>query len=166
MKKLILFFTLVSLCFVSCQEESDNGNIGIEESLAVIKMESFTGSPIGIVENGEFKITVPDEEIMRAAKKFSDKFKLELNPISVKVIEIDQKKYIRVFSPDNYVTTIEIISDGSSLKLGETLCSSTVCASGGGCVPDGQYCTKCLYANGANSGDCSRTTSGSTPPDA
>ena len=56
-----------------------------------------------------------------------------------------------------------IKTDSNRRATGKTVCTSIACASGGGCVPNGDYCTKCVPSGvqegSGLTGDCTRSTS-------
>ena len=87
-----------------------------------------------------------------------------MEPKEIKIEDIDSEKYLRIYSNNDYVSTIALKLDNEStyMMTESTSCTSKDCASGGGCVPDGQYCTKCVKGESFGSpiyGDCLRTTS-------
>lgn len=64
---------------------------------------------------------------------------------------------MRYFSENDIVSTIALIKDENDQYItGRTICKSVWSASGGGCIPDGEYCTKC--ERDGVLGDCERTT--------
>ena len=159
MKKIFLLLTFVfSMFIVSCDNETDN----IQESSDVTneKMDSFINSNIGIDKNGQFEFTVAENTILKAVKEYSNTFDLDIEPQSIKIIDIDAKKYLRIYSKNNYVSTVALVLDNqNNYRVDKTVCTSKACASGGGCIPNGSYCTECYGSNGLK-GDCKRTTTG------
>ncbi|RZK04295.1 MAG: hypothetical protein EOO46_16910 [Flavobacterium sp.] len=162
-KKLFAIIFIVGL-LSSCDEEPSSGKQDQRIGLKLQKMSSFTDAEIGILENKQLKILVSKNQILSYAKEALRDTKLNLTPIDYKIIEDNNKNYIRVFSKNNYVSTAElIINENGVLKVGKTVCTSTACASGGGCIPNGSYCTACTPPNSPGlpgSGDCTRTTTG------
>ncbi len=148
----------------SCNDDNSNE---LEKQLKAAKLEkmsSFQNAEIGIIEDGNLEILVSKNQILTFAKEALKDTKLNLKPIDYKVIEVDNIKYIKIFSNDNYVSTAELlINENGVLKVGKTVCTSTACASGGGCIPNGSYCTSCTPPNAPGlpgSGNCTRTTTG------
>ena len=160
-------FYLLSLLFIifSC-ENSETSN----ES-AALKLDSdftkLTGSVLSFTEQG-VEVTVSDSKLMSTFKNFVIQNDLDSEPLYHKIVSIDGKNYLRFYSKDNYVSTIDLIETNSEtgkkiIELGSTVCTSEACASGGGCVPNGDYCTACIPPNtqpgSGITGECKRSTS-------
>jgi len=158
------YILLIILVITSCQT-ADNDN-QINDSLPDVSFEfkNFSGSSIGIEKDGVIELKVSEESILSNFKEFIKQNKLDLKPEYFKIITIENNNYLRFHNIDNSVSTIELIKDENNIyKTGSTVCTSTSCASGGGCVPSGVYCTKCqpYGPDSPITGDCERTTTGS-----
>ncbi|WP_290859304.1 hypothetical protein [Flavobacterium sp.] len=149
------------LAFIACNNEDNYENKDSELKKGKYeKMDSFFGAKIGVLKNKEVQVVVTKDDILKFAKEALKDTKLDLKPFDYKIIEEKGVKYLRIYSQNNYVSTVELLEDkNNSLKVANTVCTSTACASGGGCIPNGSYCTACEYSNGLP-GDCTRTTSG------
>jgi len=151
-------FTLLLVSFISCnKEDGENAN-----NVELKKMEAFVGAEIGIVKGEKMDVMVSKKQILELAEVTLKDTKLNLKPYDYKIIEENKTKYLRVYSNDNYVSTVElIVTDEGVLKTAQTVCTSTACASGGGCIPNGSYCTPCVDPRTqGQAGDCVRTTTG------
>lgn len=153
MKKLIYLLFFASLIFTSCRKEAQ-----------LKEMETVFNSEIGKMVDGKFEFTVTKESILASTKEMPTSKELNLKPKEVKIEEIEGKQYLRIYSDNDYVSTIALKfdSEGARMMTEGTSCTSKDCASGGGCVPNGQYCTKCVKGESFGSpiyGDCLRTTS-------
>lgn len=155
---IILFMTLPGCSGDSTQDNSaaDFNNIKLE------KMTAFQNAEIGILKSDEVKILASKSDILSLAKEDLKDTGLNLEPYDYKIENINDVKYIRVYSNDNYVSTAELIlNENGVYKVGKTVCTSKACASGGGCIPSGNYCTGCTPPSAPGvSGDCVRTTTG------
>lgn len=159
---------LIALCLVftvlfiySCI--NDNGNStqnNSKQSANVEKMDAFFGAKIAVNNSKDLKVVVSKQDILKYAEVALKDTKLNLIPQDYQIISENGKKYLRILSNDNYVSTVELTLEGNNYKVANTVCTSTVCASGGGCIPDGNYCTPCKFSNGLPSSDCTRTTTG------
>ena len=163
-----LFSLGILLIIISCSNQSsvEDQELFRSSKKSEFKFESLTNSPIGELVDGKIKIEVSKAQILNAFENFISQNHLENEkPLDVKVITLDNKKYLRIYSEKNEVSTLELIAENNVLRTGSTVCTSTACASGGGCVPDGQYCTECRTGvNGSLKGDCTRTTTGGSNP--
>lgn len=158
-----LYVIIIAIFFASC--ESGNPDIEKSESLDEINsnaLKDFTNSKIAEKADGKIKFLFSDNAILTSAKTFSEEYKLGFEPQSVAVEIINNKPYLRIYSKDDYVSTVELLLDNksSTYTTGETVCTTNACSSGGGCVPNGQYCTACAVGPGNLPGDCLRTTKG------
>lgn len=163
MRKLFCIF-LLFISFISCQTEDRNQEILESKTISNFDFKTFIDSPIAINGNGILRLNVTEDNILNVFKEYINNYKLNLKPESFKIVTIENKKYLRFYNSDNSVSTIELIQDKDNIyKTGSTVCTSTSCASGGGCVPEGVYCTKCqpYGPDSPITGDCVRTTSGS-----
>lgn len=153
----------ISIGLISCQTEDKNQEISESNHDAPFEFKNFTNSNVGFDKDNEVELNVSYEKIVNTFNEFSDKFKLGLEAKNFKVITIENNKYIRFFNKDNTVSTVELIKDENNVySTGSTVCTSTSCASGGGCVPNGVYCTPCqpYGPDSPITGDCIRTTTG------
>lgn len=154
-----MFYVCVTfLLLISCDKEENQTQINKND--LPTKMEAFFGSTIGKINGDKILITVSKEDLLYNAKNAISDSELDLQPFSFEVIKENNKNYLRIYSKKNYVSTIELlISQNKYVSLAETSCTSIACASGGGCVPDGLYCTKCVVDAGSPyAPDCKRTT--------
>ncbi|MDO5656665.1 MAG: hypothetical protein Q4G27_11065 [Flavobacteriaceae bacterium] len=114
---------------------------------------------IGKYTNGQIVLDYSSDDMLEIFEQDLMDIYNETKPVSVKVIEINNKDYLRFFNNDETVSTIELFTENNIVYTGKTVCTSKICASGGGCIPDGEYCTKCEKL----AEDCVRTTSDLTP---
>lgn len=159
----IVFIILISIGLISCQTEDKNQEISESSLNTPFEFKNFTNSNVGFYKDNELVFNVSNEKIVNTFNEFSDKFKLGLEAYNFKVITIENNKYLRFFNKDNTVSTVELIKDENNVySTGSTVCTSTSCASGGGCVPNGVYCTQCqpYGPDSPITGDCVRTTTG------
>ena len=165
MKKLILL-CCATVFLNSC--ENDRNDV-VASTSKLINIEKFTETEIGNEVNGEFHFTATKTSILKTFKDLVqvDSENRPLEPQSIKIETIDGKKFLRILSKNNYVSTVELVlKPNYKYYTQSTVCSSTACASGGGCIPDGSYCTPCRVGiNGSLRGDCTRTTTALTPND-
>lgn len=127
-------------------------------STATYSFDELTNSAIGYDNEGKVELGVTGQKIMETFILYSKFHNSELTPKSFEIIEIDELHYLRFFSEDDIVSTIALVKDENDQYVtGRTICETVRCASGEGCIPDGEYCTKCEI-NGTL-GDCKRTTS-------
>lgn len=155
---------IVLMLLLSCNnEENVDGQREASRRVMLKTMESFGDAEIGIREGNKLQIVVSKKQILDYAKEALKDTRLNLTPYDYKIIEQDGQNYIRVFSNNNYVSTAELLEgENGILRIGKTVCTSTQRATGGGCVPNGVYCTPCIPPNAPGlSGDCTRTTTGS-----
>lgn len=157
MKKHILFLSLLTLfLIISCENESN-------EIVLNSNKETFFNTEIGKITNtngkGTYNITESKEKLFKNFKIALKETGLNLEPIDFYVFEDNNKNYLRVLSKKDYVTTVELIPSNNTFRTGTTSCTSIACASGGGCVPNGDYCTQCTPSDPGLAGDCTRTTS-------
>ena len=148
------------LVFIACNKEDSNENENsVSQKSKLEKMDSFFGAKIAEINDKEVKVTVSKNDILQFANEALNDTHLNLKPYDYKIVEENGLKYLRILSDRNYVSTVELIENDSTLRIGKTVCTSTACASGGGCIPNGIYCTSCVRSNGLP-GDCTRTTTG------
>ncbi|MEO0468643.1 MAG: hypothetical protein AAF206_03410 [Bacteroidota bacterium] len=158
MRKSIYLLLAMIFTLVACQQEQLD---------IPTESDSIFNSQVANVVDGKLKLSIEQGAILAAAQEIDVVQTLQLVPHDAKIEEIDGKHYLRIYSSEDYVSTIELIADPSnplSFVAAEVVCSSSDCASGGGCIPDGQYCTKCITGQDwwGNDiiGDCHRTTYG------
>lgn len=163
-KNLFRFGMIMSfiIFFIACSNEGNNEKIDTTvNKVKFEKMDTFFGAKIGEIENSKVRVVVDKNDLLKFAKDALKINGLNLEPYDCEIIDQKGVKYLRIFSQKNYVSTVKLnLEENNSLRVANTICSSTVCASGGGCIPDGQYCSPCSYSNGLPSSDCSRVTSG------
>lgn len=117
----------------------------------------LSNTVIGVSEKDGDVVTVTDQSILKAGQQLLKDTGLDIETKSYQMIEIDNKKYLRIFSTYNYVTTLELMVDtDNNLVTGNTACTSKVKASGEGCLPNGDYCT--ASKDGGDAEECVRTT--------
>lgn len=151
---------LLSLVFSACQTEDNSKDSNSSELDSTFDFKELTNSNIGIDKNGEIELKVSSSKIMETFINYNRIHNPELKPQSFEVVKLDDAHYLRFHSEHNLVSTIALIKDDANQYItGTTICETTACVSGGGCVPNGQYCTKCVMENGLPD-DCKRTTIG------
>lgn len=162
MKKFFFLFSFIFFLF-SCHKEDSN------KSVASAKLDSefinFTGNVLSY-ENDEKTISVSNSKLIETFKEFVAENNLKIEPLYHKIESIDGKNYLRIYSKDNYVSTVDLIKTNLTnrqITIGKTVCTSKICATGGGCIPNGDYCTEFIPPNtqpgSGITGDCSRSTS-------
>lgn len=150
MKKVILLFIVIFIA--SCQSGDNEITNTTDRSN---KIERLNLSEIGTKKGNDIVLNVSKEMLLEVFRADSKRYMLEINPVSCKIEKINEKDYLRFYNEDDTVSTIELLVDrNGNVTTGSTICTSKICATGGGCVPDGQYCTKCE----AEGEDCLRTT--------
>lgn len=162
MKKVILFFILI---FVASCNSEDKEITNTTKSNNHI--ERLNLSTIGTKKGDDIVLNISKDMLLEVFRADSKRNMLEINPVSCKIEKINKKDYLRFYNEDDTVSTIELLVDeNGNVTTGSTICTSRACATGGGCVPNGQYCTKCV-PDGAGpqhpGGDCHRTTTEITP---
>lgn len=162
MKKVILFFIVIFIA--SCHSEDYEITKTPDSSN---KIENLNLSKIGTKKGDDIVLNVSKEMLLEVFRADSKKYILGINPVSCKIEKINAKDYLRFYNEDKTVSTIELLVDGNgNVTTGKTICTSDICATGGGCIPDGQYCTKCQPPGQPPAhpgGDCLRTTIELTP---
>lgn len=176
MTKKVLCLALFCFLLNSCSEDIFTDDFTVQDhqfddlTIQDHKPEvvKFHGSEIGMMENGKLVFNKSKKSILKSFQNLPGIAELKLTPERLEVVEIDGKSYLRIYSNNNYVSTTEIIMGDPNSKfhpiaeIGGTTCTSTDCASGGGCIPEGDYCTKCTTYNFMgvpSTGDCTRSTS-------
>ncbi|MBO3097099.1 hypothetical protein [Gelidibacter pelagius] len=168
MKKHLTLF-LSFLLFFSCGNEtlkSEDPNViateKAEENFTVnarsaYNFDELTNTAIGYDNNGVVELGVSKQKVMETFIMFSMLHNEELKPKSFEIITIDDFHYLRFYSEDDIVSTIALIkNDNDQYITGRTVCETKRCADGGGCIPNGDYCTPCVRNDVP--GDCKRTT--------
>lgn len=156
----IIILAISILTIVSCNRDDNSERDSIESSF-----DTFINSTVAVENNGVVELNYGNDKILDVFQKFSNKTKLGLQAESLSVETFNDKNYLRIYSKQNKVSTVALIKDeNGQYRTGDTICTSSDCASGGGCLPEGSYCTKC-YPEGTQSrgpitGDCTRTSSG------
>ncbi len=160
---MMLFFCTAFL-FISCSDSQEDEVL--ENDLESINVARFTYQAVGVMNNGKFRMTADRSDLLKAFKLNEGK---DLAPESIIFLEDNGKMFLRVYSSDNIVSTVQISlnPDTGFVQTEGTICESSACATGGGCLPDGDYCTECKpLPNSEVKGDCKRTTSsGPIQPD-
>lgn len=158
MKNNLFYCLLFTVFFFSCEKEENINNPKTENQFT--EMNTFFESKVGRIDGEIISITVAEEDILSNAKKALKDTNLNLEPYKYEIFKDNNKNYLRILSKGNYVSTVELLkTPGGGLFTGGTVCTSVACASGGGCVPDGLYCTKCTPEDPTLAGDCTRSTS-------
>ena len=159
MKK-IIYLLLLTFVFTACTNDDSKLENNIEE----FSFKEFTGSKIAYESKGELKLNVSKQQILKTFSNYSKKYGESLEPETFKIIKLDNKNYLRLYSKNSTVSTVALIKDSDNFyKTGSTVCETKACASGGGCIPNGDYCTKCRpegTPTQAPDGDCKRTSTG------
>jgi len=162
MKKIVFGLIVLAFAFVSCEQEDDKQIDQNAELKKEITFDQLTKSTIGFENEGKVQLGVSNNKVMETFKKFVKTNDLDIDPLSFEIISIDQKNYLRFYSEKNQVSTIELfINSNKLIETGSTVCTSIACASGGGCIPYGSYCTECgPHGPDGPKADCKRTTTG------
>jgi len=156
--KIVLLFSLVFIS--SCNSDETNKR----NDVSAKAFNELMGNEIGTLNKGEVLLDISNEKLLSLYnfQKLDENIKSE----RFEVVKFDSKNYIRFYNNDKSVSTIALIENKSNKKiiLGQTECTSVQCATGGGCLPNGDYCTKCV-PEGAQpgsgiTGDCKRKTIG------
>ncbi len=152
MKRIVALF-LVILVFSSCVNNDDSfDHENIDSSF-----KEITNSTVGYENNEEVIFAVSKELILEKFIEFAKENNIDIIPTSFEVIEIEGKKYLRFYG-DHTASTIALFKDRNNKYItGSTICTSSACAFGGGCLPEGKFCTACKPKEG-NSYDCLKTT--------
>jgi len=117
------------------------------------------------MQNKKLNLSVSDEQILSAFKRYPFNNNRGLKPLSGRVEKINNKHYFRIYSEDEKISTVELIVSKETGKvfIGKTICTSTACSSNDACVPNGLYCENATSAKAqikeSLKCDCSRTTS-------
>jgi hypothetical protein len=163
MKKL-MYLLVLSLVFTACQTEDTNSDSNSLTTVKNFEFKTLTGSKIANEKNGKIILNVSNEKVLSTFKNFSKQRGSNLEPESFEIFKFENKNYIRFYSKEGIVSTIALIKDSNNFySTGLTVCESVACASGGGCIPNGDYCTKFRPEGtppGSPDRDCKRTTTG------
>lgn len=162
MKK-IFILTLIIIS-VSCGNENDISKI--ENTISTeFSLEKFVGSKVGYIEKAEIELVITNDDLIKSFNNYSKKIKLGKKAISSEMLEVGGKNYIRFYNEDESVSTVALIntlknkndfqSTYKLIEIGTTVCTTEECANCCGCIPNGDYCTRCQI----NLLDCKRTTS-------
>lgn len=172
MNLLCLFLFLCSCGNEDVKQEGTNAVVSemARKNLATNSMKTYnfdelTSSAIGYEKDGKVELGASDYKIMETFVLYSILHDSELKPKSFEIIEIDGLNYLRFHSENDIVSTIALIKNEDDQYItGRTICKTEWCSSSGGCIPKGEYCTKCEKDGVV--GDCERTTiSEPTPSD-
>jgi len=163
MKNLIYLFCFVFLISCNTDNESNESDELFENNSK--SFEELINTQIGSIEDNKISLDISDENLLESFRIHAKR--RNIDPENFKVVKIDLKWYLRFYNKDESVTTIALIKsknpESGRIYLGNTECTSSACSSGGGCVPDGLYCTECnppsTHDDSGIKGDCSRTTS-------
>lgn len=163
MKKVLLFSIFIAVFALSCNSDEskvvDSNNSRLENA-ANGDLEKLSFSVIGVKKDNNIVLNISKDKLLEVFRAESKRNGLEGNPLSCRIEKINNKDYLRFHNDDDTVSTIELLVDSEgNVTTGGTVCKSKACASGGGCLPNGLYCTECKTFNF----DCERTTTGLTP---
>ena len=152
---------LVLLSFSCTNEEGESNN-----EIETIEFKTLMNSPVALEMDGKIELAVTKNRAIHTFNQFKGSDPEAMKAEDVKIVEIHGKDYLRFYSSEGKVATLELIkSENNSFITGSTVCESVACANCCGCVPDGLYCTKCTRYDplpGGPQNDCKRTTS--SPP--
>lgn len=163
MRNILMLVWAFALVCLSCEQENNTQNADEFELKKDFKFDELTNSKIGFEKNGEIELVVSDEEIMTTFQNFVFKTRLELEPQSFEIIEVDTISYLRFYSKNHKASTIDLIKGvNNQYSTGSTICTSSACSNCCGCLPDGDYCTECrpYRPNNPQKGDCVRSSGG------
>ncbi|SDB54614.1 hypothetical protein SAMN03097699_2042 [Flavobacteriaceae bacterium MAR_2010_188] len=168
MKKHPLFLILSLALVFSCTDDVNNKR---DHDMSIFSAKGYTESKIAYSEDGEIKIAVDDNALLYAFNQYSETNRLGEPADRYEVFAYEGENFIRFFHKDGSMSTTALIPANENMKTsgnmiymtGCTTCTSSDCNSGGGCVPNGCYCTPCkppsLPPGNPYEGDCLRSTS-------
>ncbi|WCO03241.1 hypothetical protein [Psychroserpens ponticola] len=169
MKKIVYLITFLALIVACSNENSNSEGLNAKQKLE-FSAKNFVNSTIAYDNKGEITFGVTKDELYNSFNAYATKFEIGSHAESYLIEDIDGKNYIRFYHKSNngleQVSTIALIKNknkDSSLityRSGRTVCTTIECANCCGCIPDGDYCTKCEIAHL----DCKRTTTGGSDP--
>ena len=160
MKTIKILLCVLVLTAMSCEKEDNGVDVNTIEFELDADFKSLTNSKIGFEKDGQLVLGVSNDLIMKEFKNFVTKSDLELKPQSFEVISVDNNEYLRFYSKGGEVSTLALLKDlNNQYRSGTTVCTTQNCASGGGCLPNGSYCSKCTPPPGYPN-DCVRTSTG------
>ena len=167
MKKILLLFGILIIS-LSCESDETNSDDS-QMFTRNIELKSMMKAQVGKIDNkGIIHLTATDASIRQQAQMFLRKSDENANLTEYHVESIDDKEYLRWSGDNGRVATVALIINpqNGDVSLGETVCESNACSDGGGCVPNGLYCTSCIPnpALPNYKGDCKRTTTGGQDP--
>lgn len=172
MKNTFILIALLTLLFACSNENTNNEDLKADEQLE-FSAKNFVNGTIAYEKNGEIKLGVTKDDLLNSFNSFATKFDIGSNAKSYLIEEIDGGNYVRFYHKNKdglaQVSTIALIKSKKRTKdssitmyrTGSTVCSTTECANCCGCVPSGDYCTRCDI----NIFDCKRTTTGGEDDD-
>ncbi|WP_179375960.1 hypothetical protein [Winogradskyella wichelsiae] len=168
MNKVILSAVLI-LFFVSCSNDDEyEANEVVEIIQNDFKVEKFTGNTVAYIVENQINVSVPNEMLINSFNKYSAMTQLNKVATSVDLMEVENKFYLKFNNTDKSASKVALIEKKSNknfkisqnslsfMRLGGTVCTSEGCAHCCGCLPNGDYCTKC---DRWQQNDCKRTTS-------
>ena len=155
MKKYLLSCAIVAVLLSSCEDKLRF--ISSTDHLPSVDEISLT--TVGVLHKGSFEFTVSEASFLNALTAKARTLGLQLTPSSLKIIEIGDKKYLRVYSNDNFVSTFALDLDEAGIySTGATMCTSQT-TYGEACLPEGMQCKKFIDEYGDTSeADCIRST--------
>jgi hypothetical protein len=106
---------------------------------------------IGKLIDDEIVLDIRNQDLMEKFQDYTDRIKLDVKPTNVEILTLDSNHYLRFQNSNNSFSTIALITvfypnlekPYIGVELGSTICTSLICAGGGGCLPNGDYCTQC-----------------------
>ncbi|WP_298424506.1 hypothetical protein [uncultured Kordia sp.] len=157
MKPFLYIFLIIFV--VSCSNSDDVDQM--EDTIAKdFTVEKFTGNKIAYKYNDNVSLGVPKTKLITSFNNFSRELGLDKKALSVEILEVEKEYYIRFYNEDKSVSTVALLpvenskNDQHIFSIGKTTCHSTACSNCCGCLPKGDYCTKCEV----DYKDCERTT--------
>lgn len=161
--KIISLFSLVLV--VSCTSDDKKA-----EELKSKSFQELMKSEVGVIDGNEVLLDISKDELVAKFKDYAKEIALGVEPYKVEIINVDSSNYLRFYNTNKTVSTVALIEKANiaaklpPVELGNTVCTSVQCATGGGCLPNGDYCTVCIPP-GTQPGsgitrDCTRSTSG------
>lgn len=161
MKK-FMYLLVISLVFTACQTEEIQSDSNSLTNVKNFEFKNLMNSKIAIESDGVIKLNVSNEKVLGTFRNFSKQRGSNLEPESFKIFKFENNNYLRFYSKQGIVSTVALIKDANNFySTGLTVCESVACASGGGCIPSGDYCTKCRPEGTPPESpdrDCKRTT--------
>lgn len=162
MRKLMLFFCVIALTFISCEKENElNSTTDAQEANLSIKStdeeETFI---VGRMEGNEFTL-LQDEEFLLGNWNWNleEYFSIDAELTTLEFFTEGGEIYLRARGAEYVSTTALSLVDNVFLVSSDPKisCTSKDCANTTGCIPkaDKKSCTECGYGYG----DCLKVTS-------